>query len=309
VEDVRCGLFHGVPANEDFPTLLSLLKDVIKEKKLTRAKIGVAGLRMLTYDLFAALKEAFPEIRWLDWTRSYNQIRAVKNDLELEVIRRGAEAIDAAFEAAFQAAKPGVTELEVAGALEYMARKRGIDAVFNIFDTRVCSGPRSALKNANPTERKLQRGDAIYIDVSAQYKGYIIDVSTPNCVDADPGKEQLALFETGAQMTEAMVAHAKPGVRAEDMVEISREVAEKNGQGKWFVEYICGHGIGTAQIEIPDFYPGSPDVLAENMTFALEPMIVHPVHGTGCIERMCAVGRDGGRLLSKFPLRPWTRKW
>jgi Xaa-Pro aminopeptidase/Xaa-Pro dipeptidase len=266
-------------------------------------------MNLLTYDLFSGLKEAFPGVKWIDWNRSYQEIRAVKNDLELEVITRGAEAMDAAFEAAFRAAKPGVTELEVAGALEYEARKKGIDAVNNLFDTRVCSGPRCALKNANPTERKLQKGDAIYIDTSAQYKGYILDVSTSNCVDAEPNKDQAPLFETAAQMTEAMIANAKPGARAEGMVEIVRDVAKKNGQSKWFIDYICGHGIGAAQLEIPHFNTGSQDVLAENMTFSLEPMVVHPVHGTGCIERMCAVGKTGGRLLSKFPLRPWTVKW
>lgn len=309
VRDVRCGLFHNVPSDEDYPTLLSLCKDVIKEKKLTKGKIGVAGLNLLTYDFFTGLKESFPDIKWQDWGRSYEQVRAVKTDLELEVMRRGAEAIDAGFEAAFRAAKPGVTELEVAGELEYVARKGGVDAVNNLFDTRVCSGPRSALKNANPTERRLQKGDAIYIDISAQYKGYILDVSTSHCVDAEPSKEQLPLFETAAQMTEAMIANAKPGARAEDMVEIVRDVAVKNGQKKWFIDYICGHGIGAAQLEIPHFSIGSEDVLAENMTFSLEPMVVHPVHGTGCIERMCMVGKDGGRLLSKLTLRPWTVKW
>jgi len=106
-----------------------------------------------------------------------------------------------------------------------------------------------------------------------------------------------------------MITNAKPGTRAEDMVEFLRAVAEKNGQCKWFIEYICGHGIGAAQLEMPHFYIGSQNVLAENMTFPLEPMVVHPVHGTGCIERMCVVGRDGGRLLSKLTLRPWAVKW
>jgi len=308
VRDVRAGLFHDLPG-EDHPTVLSLLKELIPEKKLTQARIGVVGLPLLTYDLFAGLKQSFSKVKWLDWGRSYELVRAVKSDLELEVIERGAGAVDAGFEAALKAAKPGVTELEVAGVLEYGMRKAGIDTVSNLFDTRVCSGPRSALKNANPTDRKLQKGDALFMDISAQYRGYCLDVSTSHIVDAEPTKEQLTLFETAAQMTEAMITNAKPGTRAEDMVEITRAVAGENGLGKYFIEYIVGHGIGAAQLEIPHFNLGSEDVLAENMTFSLEPMVVHPVHGTGTVERMCAVGRDGGRLLSKLTLRPWTKKW
>jgi Xaa-Pro aminopeptidase len=308
VRDVRCGLFHNLP-NEDHPTLLSLCKDVISEKKLTGSTIGVVGLPLLTYDLFLGLKESFPEVDWLDWGSPYERLRAVKSDLELEVMQRGAEGVDRGFEAALKAAKPGVTELEVAGVLECEMRKGGVETVNNLFDTRVCSGPRSALKNGNPTDRKLQRGDSLFIDISAQYHGYCLDVSTSHVVDAEPSKEQLLLFETSAQMTEAMIASSTPGTPASDLVEVTRAVAEENGLGQWFIEYIVGHGIGAAQLEIPRFNPGSEDILAENMTFSLEPMVVDPVLGTGTIERLCAVGPDGGRLLSKLTLRPWTKKW
>ena len=308
VRDVRCGLFHSLPT-EDYPAFPSLLEEVVRETKLTRARIGVVGLPLLTYNLFVRLKQSFPEVEWLDWGRSYGLLRAVKTDLELEILKRGALGVDAGYEAALKAAKPGVTELEVAGALEHGMRKAGIETVSNLFDTRVGSGPRSALKNANPTDRKLQRGDSLYIDISAQYHGYCLDVSTSHVVDAEPTKEQLSLFETAAQMTEAMIAACKPGTRAGDLVEITRAVAEKNGEGKYFIEYIVGHGLGATQVETPVFSPGSEEVLAENMTFALEPMVVHPVHGTGTIERMCAVGANGGRLLSELMLRPWTKKW
>ncbi len=308
VQDVRMGLFMDLPT-EDYPTLLSRLKEVITEKKLSQAKIGVVGLGMLTYNVFAALKEAFPKAKWIDWGRPYELIRSVKSDLELSVMERGAAAVDAAFEAALKAAKPGVTELEIAGVLEHEMRRGGIEVVSNLFDTRVCSGSRSALKNANPTTRKLQKGDALFMDISAQYHGYCLDVSTSHVVDAEPTKEQLSLFETAAQMTETMIAYCKPGTLARDLVKVTRAVAEQNGQGKNFIEYIVGHGMGTVQLEVPRFNPDSEDVLAEGMVFSLEPMVVDPVHGTGTIERMGAIGPSGGRLLSKLTLRPWTEEW
>ncbi len=308
VRDVRAGLFHDLPT-EDHPTVLSLLKELVPEKKLTQARIGVVGLPLLTYDLFAGLKQSFSKVKWIDWGRSYELVRAIKSELELDLMERGAEAVDAGFEAALKVAKPGVTELEVAGALEYGMRKAGIDVVSNLFDTRVCSGSRSALKNGNPTDRKLQKADALFMDISAQYRGYCLDVSTSHVVDAEPTKEQSALFETAAEMTETLVAASKPGTRARDLVKVVKAVARKNGLGKYFIEYIIGHGMGTAQLEIPHFNPDSEDVLAEGMVFSPEPMVVHPIHGTGTVERVCAVGRNGGRLLSKLTLRPWTKKW
>jgi len=308
VKDVRIGLFHDLP-DAEHPTLLSRLAEVIAEKKLAKARIGVAGLKMLTYELFSGLKNMFPDIQWSDWTHSYEKIRAVKTPMELDIIKQGAKAVDAGFEEALRVAKPGVTELEVAGVLEYTMRKGGVDVVSNLFDTRVVSGPRSALKNGNPTERRLERGDSLFIDISAQIKGYCLDVSTSHVVDAAPSKEQLSLFETAAQMTEAMIEAAKPGVHANELVELTRAIAERNGQGENFIEYIVGHGMGATQLEIPRFNPDSKDILEEGMVFALEPMVVDPVIGTGTIERICAVGKDGGELLSKLSLRPWTITW
>jgi Xaa-Pro aminopeptidase len=308
LKDVRAGLFHALPT-ADHPTLLSLVKDVIREKGLGRGKLGIVSPWMLSYELFHGLKEAFPDVVWIDWARAYEEERAVKTPAELAIIEKGAHAIDAAFEAALKAAKPGVTEFELAGILDHVMHSNGCEAVANLFDTRVASGPRSALKNGKPTNRKLERGDSLFMDISALYQGYCMDTSTSQVVDADPTPEQLSLFETSALMTEAMITNCKPGVRAADLVEITRKVAEENGQGHNFIEYIVGHGMGASQLEMPHFNPDSKDVLAEGMVFALEPMVVDPVIGTGTIERICAVGSNGGRLLSRLALRPWTVKW
>jgi Xaa-Pro aminopeptidase len=110
-------------------------------------------------------------------------------------------------------------------------------------------------------------------------------------------------------MTEAMIAASKSGTPARDLVEVTRRVARENSQEQNFIEYIVGHGLGTSQVEMPHFNPETEDILAEGMVFALEPMLVDPVHGTGTIERMCAVGPMAGRLLSKLTLRPWTASW
>lgn len=308
VKDIRIGLFMDLPVSEH-PTFLSCLIDLINEKKLHNSRIGVVGLNLLTYEILYKLKCIFPRIEWCDWTNSYEKLRAVKTPAELEIYKKGAEAIDRAFEAALHAAKPGVSELEIAGILEYMMRKGGVDVVSNLFDTRVVSGYRTPLKNGNPTERRLEQGDALYMDVSAQMKGLCLDVSTSHVVGSTPNKEQLALFETAAQMSEAIIEAARPGVPAREMVNIARNVAKKNGQEKNFIEYFVSHGLGATQVEIPHFTKDSSDILKEGMVFALEPMLVDPIIGTGTIERMCTIGKNGGEVLSKLTMRPWTIDW
>lgn len=307
VKDVRAALFHDLPPNP--PSVLSRLKEVLAEKHLGRARVGIVGWNLLGYDLFAGLKQEFPGTEWFEWMRPFELIKAVKSDLELKLMEQAAEAVDVGMKAAFEAAKPGVTELEVAGAFEYGMRKAGIETVACLFDTRVCSGPRAPLKNGTPTARKLQHGDMIFMDISATYHGYVMDAASSSVVGAEPTKDQLSLLETAAKMTETLVSISKPGTPVPELVEAMRSVANEMGEGKSFIDYIVGHGLGCSQLEIPHCHPASPDVLAAGMVYSLEPMVVDPARGTGTIERVCAVGQSGGRLLSKFPLRPWTLKW
>ncbi|HOQ98586.1 MAG TPA: Xaa-Pro peptidase family protein [Anaerolineae bacterium] len=307
VRDIRGALYRAFPPNP--PTVLQRVKEILDETKLRRARIGIVGWQLLGYDFFVNLKQAFPEVEWVEWLRPYELLKAVKSPLEVRVFEHAGAALDTAFAAALAVAKPGATELEVAGALEHEMRRGGVETVSYLFDTRVCSGPRAALKNGNPTARKLQRGDLLFIDISATYHGYALDCATSTVVDAEPTQEQLALLEPAAQMTEALVAASREGTPACELVEVARAVATKNGQGKNFIEFLVGHGLGCSQVEAPHCHLNSDDVLASGMIYAVEPMIVDPVLGTGTVERICCCGKDGGRLLTRLPLRVWDVRW
>jgi Xaa-Pro aminopeptidase len=307
VRDIRGALYRAFPPNP--PTVWQRVKEILTEKKLTHARIGIVGWQLLGYDFFVNLKQAFPQVEWIEWLRSYELLKAVKSPLELDLYEHAGKAIDAAFSAALAAAKPGVTELEVAGVLEHKMRLGGIETVAYLFDTRVCSGPRAALKNGNPTSRKLERGDMLFMDISATYHGYALDGATSTVVDAEPTKEQLPLLETAALMTEALLAASKDGTQASELVERARAVAVENGQGRNFIEFLVGHGLGCSQVEVPHCHSNSEDVLAEGMVYAMEPMVVDRVLGTGTVERICCCGKKGGRLLTSLPFRVWEIKW
>lgn len=303
VPDLRCALFHDLPPNP--PTVSGVVAGVLKEKKLTRARIGVAGWHLLSYDSFTALRAALPDVTWSDATRTCELAKACKSDLEILVIEQAQASVDAGFLAALKAAVPGATELEVCAELEGAMRRTGMQTVANLFDTRVCSGYRAALKNGNPTMKRLLKGEPIFLDISATYLGYTVDCAIGTVVGGDPTPEQENFFETASRMSEAILAAAKSGTPASSLVEVARQIAREMGEEKWFLEYISGHGIGSSQLEIPRINPNSPDILADNMVFSIEPMVVDPVRGTGCTEYMCVITPTGGRRLSRLPMRPW----
>jgi Xaa-Pro aminopeptidase len=234
----------------------------------------------------------------------YLRVKAIKSENEMKIIRRLSEIGDLALNAAVEAMVPGVTELEVAGEAEYALRTGGMETIAYLFDTRVASGPRSGLKNALPSARKLQKGDMVYVDLSATYHGYALDCSRSTCV-GKPNPEQEKMLETAVLMYDAVRGAAKPGVHPKELIKIARQTAKENGEEENFVEFVVAHGIGTCQVEIPRVNPISQDVLAPNMTFALEAMLVKTDFGTGCCEDIIAVTQNGSERLAKYETRCW----
>jgi Xaa-Pro aminopeptidase len=85
-------------------------------------------------------------------------VRAVKEPAELELLREAAAITDAAYESVAESIKPGVTEKEIAWELEKAMRERDSQAL--AFGIIVASGPRAALPHAKPTDRVIGDGEA-----------------------------------------------------------------------------------------------------------------------------------------------------
>jgi Xaa-Pro aminopeptidase/Xaa-Pro dipeptidase len=304
IKDVRATLFHDVPPGTE--SLADLVADALDETGASR--VGVCNHWMIGQQFADRLRDRLPSAQLSDATALYETCKAVKSPLEIQIIREAQAAADRGIMAALEAAnQPGVTELDVCVELEAGMRRGGIETVAYLFDSRVCSGPRSALKNGNPTRRKIEPGDMVFIDISATYRGYAVDSATSTVVGGEPTAEQRSLLECAALMSEAVVREAKAGVSARSLVETSRAVARECGEERWFIDYIAGHGIGTSQLEKPRVNPHSEDILEAGNIFSVEPMVVDPARGTGTIEGMCLVTEAGGDYLSAVPRRPWER--
>jgi len=100
--------------------------------------------------------------------------RMVKDEVEIENIKKACEITDKCFEYLLKVIRPYMTEKEVALEIEkyFKLNSDGIS-----FDPIVATGPNSSMPHAVPTNRKIQNGDVILIDMGCKYNGYCSDMT------------------------------------------------------------------------------------------------------------------------------------
>ena len=102
-------------------------------------------------------------------------LRRVKTNAELDLIRRAVNVTVAAHKDAMRLVEPGMNEFEIQGLIEYNFRRNGADRPS--FSTIVGSGPNSTTLHYNADDRFIEASDMIVMDIGASYRGYAADVT------------------------------------------------------------------------------------------------------------------------------------
>ena len=216
-----------------------------------------------------ALKKKKISVKLIPVDGVVETIRAVKEPAEIELIRKAAAITDAAFEYVEGKIKAGMTEKQVAWELEKALRERGSQSL--PFDIIVGSGPNAALPHAKPSDRVINEGEPIVIDMGAKYAGYASDLSRTICVGKADAKFKKVYKTVLNAQTAAMATIAK-GMTGHQVDSVAREVIKKAGYGEAF-GHSLGHGVGLAEHELPRLGPGSEETLTDGMVFTVEPGI------------------------------------
>ncbi len=224
------------------------------------------------------------------------EMRAVKDDDELEALERAARIAVEGMKAAFDFIKPGVSEVEVAGEAERAMRKMGAEAY--AFDTIVASGPNAAYPHGKPTTRRIQRGDVVVVDLGAKWNGYCSDMTRTVVVGGNSRWEKV-LEAVQAAMEEA-IRRVSVGTACRDLYFQARKVLAEHRVAKHFIHGL-GHGVGIEVHEAPLLNAYSKEKLAERMVITIEPGVY--LHGVGGvrIEDMIAVTKKGVKILTQYP--------
>lgn len=253
--------------------------------------------RAMTVADHSAIVEAAAEATLIPVGSAFQAIRAIKDDEELTLIARAARITDQAFIAATSGLKPGTTERELAWRIDLALREHGADGP--AFETIVASGPHAARPHHHPTNRELQVGEPIVIDMGALVDGYCGDLTRTIVVGEAP-----ALFRdrynTVLAAQRAALARIQPGLTGGETDGIARDALTASGFGEQFVHWI-GHGVGLVVHEGPVLSPDSDDVLQPGHVITVEPGIYFEGWGGIRIEDLCVVRENGLEVLSGAP--------
>ncbi|MGS2804779.1 M24 family metallopeptidase [Nocardia sp. MW-W600-9] len=225
------------------------------------------------------------------------QSRMIKDEAEIEALRRAGAAIDRVHARMSEFLRPGRTEAEVGADIAAAIVEEGhTEAAFVI----VGSGPHGADPHHGVSDRVIESGDVVVIDIGGPVEpGYFSD-STRTYVLGSPSKQvadQMALLEAAQA---AAVAAVRPGVTAESIDAAARTVLADAGLGDAFV-HRTGHGIGLSVHEEPYIVAGNDLVLEPGMAFSIEPGIYFRGKWGARIEDIVVVTADGAESMNNRP--------
>jgi Xaa-Pro aminopeptidase len=224
-------------------------------------------------------------------------IRKVKDDHEIDLIRKSVGVAEEAFEAIRSEIKVGLTENYLAGLLVFELRSRG--AANSSFPVIVAAAANSSLPHYRPGESLVQRDQPLLFDWGALYKGYCSDMTRTLMVGrVSPKIKQI--YKVVQEAQEAAVKFLRPGVTTMQADRVARDVIERGGFGQYFGHGL-GHGIGRDIHELPSMRKtGGEEELRPGMIVTVEPGIYLPGEGGVRIEDDVLITHSGCELLSNL---------
>jgi Xaa-Pro aminopeptidase len=272
-----------------FPKLAAELK--LKRLGFEAGDISFARHRQLC-DI---LNKGKSQLKLIPIEGMVESLRAIKEPEEIELITKAAEITDAAMEYVQDRIQAGMTEKEIAWEIEKFMREKGSQTI--PFDVIVASGKNTALPHAQPSTKKVNKGEPIMIDIGARIEGYGSDLSRTICIGTPDDKfKKLYDIVLGAQL--GAMAIIKEGMTGAEADNLARVIIEEAGYAEAF-GHSLGHGVGLVPHEQPRLGPGSSDKLAEGMVFTIEPGIYINGWGGIRIEDLFIMEKGKVREISK----------
>ncbi len=225
------------------------------------------------------------------------RIRMIKDGAEIDALRRAGAAIDRVHARMGEWLRAGRTEAEVAGDIKAAIVAEGHDYADFVI---VGSGPNGADPHHAESDRVIESGDVVVVDIGGPVApGYFSD-STRTYVLGEPAPEIAESYDALERAQAAAVASVRPGVTAESVDAAARDLLSEAGFGAAFI-HRTGHGIGLSVHEEPYIVAGNDIVLEAGMAFSVEPGIYFRGEWGARIEDIVIVTEDGGEAVNRRP--------
>lgn len=230
-------------------------------------------------------------------TEVLRNLRMIKDPSEIDTLRKAGAAIDRVHARVPEFLVPGRTEADVAADIAEAIVAEGHSEVAFII---VGSGPHGADPHHECSDRELQAGDIVVVDIGGPFEpGYHSD-STRTYSLGEPDPKVAQRYSVLQRAQQAAIDSIRPGIPAQQVDAAAREVLAAAGLAEYFV-HRTGHGIGLSVHEEPYIVAGNDVALAAGMAFSVEPGIYFPGEWGARIEDIVIVTDDGAESLNHRP--------
>ena len=273
-----------------FENVLSALKSF----KVSQLGLEADALTKAEYDQFESALTGIELAATTGWTA---KLRAIKDKVEIETIRKSIAINERAFRVIREQLSAGQTELQVAHNLEHQIRAFGGSRC--AFDPIVGVGPRAALPHGTPSSAQIGESFMVLIDWGTQYELYASDLTRVLVTGKVPAKFR-KVYDAVLSAQLSAIEKVKPGVTFQEVDSVARKLIADAGFGKYFGHGL-GHGFGLQIHETPFLSPIHEGKLEPGMVITVEPGIYLPGWAGVRIEDNILVTKDGHEVLSSLP--------
>ena len=224
-------------------------------------------------------------------------LRAVKEDWEIENIRKAQKITDEAFNHICGFIKPGISEKDIELELGYYMLSHGGEALS--FETIAISGKNTSMPHGVPTDKIVENGEFITMDFGTVVNGYHSDM-TRTVVLGSPDGKMKKVYDTVLSAQLNCIENIKAGMTGQEGDSLSRDIIEKAGYGDYFT-HSTGHSVGVEIHENPNLSPLDETILRPGNIVTVEPGIYIPGEFGVRIEDMVVITESGCEVLTASP--------
>jgi Xaa-Pro aminopeptidase len=253
----------------------------------------------LPYAIWSELRSQLSaSIELVPETRLVDDLRVLKDTAELAHLQNAIDVLDECLAHVLERLEPGHSEHQVARMVEQYLIEH---ADGPSFPSIVASGPNAAVPHAVPSDRSIEAGEVVKIDIGARVSGYCSDMTRTICLGTPRDSRLSEIHAIVLEAQEYAEKHVRPGMTGRQADSLARDIIARAGYPDAFTHGL-GHGIGLEVHERPSLSQSRGDEpLQPGMVFSIEPGIYLPGWGGVRIEDLVLLHPEGAQVLCHSP--------
>lgn len=247
----------------------------------------------VTYEKYKKIMQLYRINELVETEGIIEKQRRIKDEEEINDIKKACEITDQCFEFLKKYIKIGMTEREIAYKIQEFFIKNGAEGIS--FDPIVATGANSSMPHAEPTDRKIEYGDIILIDLGCKYNGYCSDMTRTIFIGKLDDTIK-SVYDIVLNVQKQALDEMKDGANIKNITKTAVQELKIN---RFDLVHALGHGVGLEVHEIPVLSSKYDNLLKENMVIAVEPGVYIPKSFGIRIEDTVLITKNGCINLTK----------